>query len=152
MSRGVPWRRPIASLNYLLTSHVWHQGRNGLTHQNPDSSESGIHQPCLEQETRNCPCLSSAGRQHPTGCNRWVPTKPQSHKCHYGRKSTNGSISIPRSRRPVLDSACGTGLATSRDRNPISYAGDVPTIESLAAIDYLFQWLPDLRIRFRKCD
>ena len=35
MSRGVSWRRPIASLNYLLTSHIWHQYRNGLTHQNP---------------------------------------------------------------------------------------------------------------------
>ena len=38
VTRGIPWRRPVASLNYLLTSHVWRQDHNGFSHQDPGSS------------------------------------------------------------------------------------------------------------------
>jgi xylulose-5-phosphate/fructose-6-phosphate phosphoketolase len=45
VTRKIEWRRPIASLNYLLTSHVWRQDHNGFTHQDP-----GLHRFCREQE------------------------------------------------------------------------------------------------------
>ena len=45
VTRDIPWRPPIASLNYLLTSHVWRQDHNGFSHQDP-----GLHRPRREQE------------------------------------------------------------------------------------------------------
>jgi xylulose-5-phosphate/fructose-6-phosphate phosphoketolase len=58
VTRGLRWRYPIASLNYLLTSHVWH------------ASGSGIHRPCDEQESGGRPCLPASGRQLPSQCDR----------------------------------------------------------------------------------
>ena len=58
-SAAVPWRRPIASLNYLLSSHVWRQDHNGFTHQDP-----GFLDVVHEQEPRGRPGLPAAGRQH----------------------------------------------------------------------------------------
>ena len=43
VSREIPWRRPIASLNYLLTSHVWRQDHNGFSHQDPVSSITSVN-------------------------------------------------------------------------------------------------------------
>ena len=56
--RGVPWRRPVASLNYLLTSHVWRQDHNGFSHQDP-----GFIDHVVEQEARGRPGLPAAGRR-----------------------------------------------------------------------------------------
>jgi xylulose-5-phosphate/fructose-6-phosphate phosphoketolase len=55
----MPWRRPIASLNYLLTSHVWRQDHNGFSHQDP-----GFIDPRRQQEGRYRPRLFAARRQH----------------------------------------------------------------------------------------
>jgi xylulose-5-phosphate/fructose-6-phosphate phosphoketolase len=63
--RHIPWRRPIASLNYLLTSHVWRQDHNGFSHQDP-----GLHRPCGQQEGKYYPGLPTAGCQHPVVRNR----------------------------------------------------------------------------------
>ena len=59
VTRTIPWRRPIASLNYLLTSHVWRQDHNGFSHQDP-----GLHRPRRQQEGRRHPRLPAAGREH----------------------------------------------------------------------------------------
>ena len=59
VTREIPWRRPIASLNYLLTSHVWRQDHNGFSHQDP-----GLHRPRRQQEGRGHPRLPAAGREH----------------------------------------------------------------------------------------
>ncbi len=59
VTRDIPWRRPIASLNYLLSSHVWRQDHNGFSHQDP-----GVHRPRRQQEGRDRARLSAAGRQH----------------------------------------------------------------------------------------
>ena len=61
VSRGLPWRRPIASLNYLLTSHVWRQDHNGFSHQDP-----GFRRSRRQQEGRYRPRLSC--RRMPTRC------------------------------------------------------------------------------------
>ncbi len=58
VTSGLPWRRPIASLNYLLASHVWRQDHNGFTHQDP-----GFHRPRRQQKSRSRARLSAAGRQ-----------------------------------------------------------------------------------------
>ena len=60
VTRGLPWRTPIASLNYLLSSHVWRQDHNGFTHQDP-----GVHRSRDEQEGGGRPRLPAARRQLP---------------------------------------------------------------------------------------
>ena len=63
VTRGIPWRRPIASLNYLLSSHVWRQDHNGFSHQDP-----GFIDHVVEQEGGDHPRLPPARREH--ACSR----------------------------------------------------------------------------------
>ena len=58
-TRDIPWRRPIASLNYLLTSHVWRQDHNGFSHQDP-----GFIDHVVNKKAEVDPRLSAARRQH----------------------------------------------------------------------------------------
>ena len=67
VTRGIPWRRPVASLNYLLSSHVWRQDHNGFSPPGPR-----LHRPRGEQEGRGRPGLPAAGRQH--ACCPWPTT------------------------------------------------------------------------------
>ena len=71
VTRGIPWRRPIASLNYLLTSHVWRQDHNGFSHQDP-----GFIDHVRQQEGRDRPRLPAARRQHPAVGRRPLPAQP----------------------------------------------------------------------------
>ena len=68
VTRDIPWRRPIASLNYLLTSHVWRQDHNGFSHQDP-----GLHRPRREQEGGDHPRLPAARREHAAVGGRPLP-------------------------------------------------------------------------------
>ena len=70
-TRKIPWRRPIASLNYLLSSHVWRQDHNGFSHQDP-----GLHRPRHEQEAGRDPGLPGTGRQLPALGHRPLPAEP----------------------------------------------------------------------------
>ena len=70
VTRGIPWRRPIASLNYLLSSHVWRQDHNGFSHQDP-----GLHRPRRQQEGRDRPRLPAARRQLPAVGRRPLPAQ-----------------------------------------------------------------------------
>ena len=72
VTRHIPWRRPIASLNYLLTSHVWRQDHNGFSHQDP-----GLHRPRREQKGRRRSRLSAARRQHAALRHRPLFAQPQ---------------------------------------------------------------------------
>ena len=71
VTRDIPWRRPIASLNYLLSSHVWRQDHNGFSHQDP-----GLHRPRREQEGGDHPRLPAAGREHAALGRRPLPAQP----------------------------------------------------------------------------
>ena len=71
VTRGIPWRRPIASLNYLLTSHVWRQDHNGFSHQDP-----GFIDHVRQQEGRDRPRLPAAGRELPAVGRRPLPAQP----------------------------------------------------------------------------
>ena len=71
VTREIPWRRPIASLNYLLSSHVWRQDHNGFSHQDP-----GLHRPRRQQEGGDRPRLPAAGRQLPAVGRRPLPAQP----------------------------------------------------------------------------
>ncbi len=147
VSRNIPWRRPIASLNYLLTSHVWRQDHNGFSHQDPGfidhvvNKKAGIVRVYLPPDTNTLlsvadHCLRSrnyvnvivAGKQPAL---QWLDMESAIEHC------TNGA--------GIWDWASND--AGSDPDVVMACAGDVPTLETLAAVDLLRQHFPDIRIR-----
>ena len=147
VTRGIPWRRPIASLNYLLTSHVWRQDHNGFSHQDPGfidhvvNKKADVVRVYLPPDTNTL--LSVADH-----CLR---------SRHYVNVIVAGKQ--PGLQWLTIDQAiehCTAGIGiwswASTDQNlepdaVIACAGDVPTLETLAAVDLLRTHLPDLRVR-----
>ncbi len=142
----IPWRAPIASLNYLLSSHVWRQDHNGLSHQDPGfidhvvNKKSEIVRVYLPPDTNTL--LSVADH-----CLR---------SRHYVNVIVAGKQPAPT--YLTMDEAiahCTRGLgiwpwASSTDGEPdvvLACAGDVPTLETLAAADLLRRHLPELGVR-----
>ncbi len=145
-TRTLPWRRPIASLNYLLSSHVWRQDHNGFSHQDPGfidhlaNKKADIIRIYLPPDANTL--LSVADH------------------CLRSRNYVNLIIA---GKQPALqwldmDSAvrhCTAGLgvwdwASNDNGNPdvvMACAGDVPTLEALAAVSLLREHVPDIRIR-----
>ena len=147
VSRGLPWRRPIASLNYLLTSHVWRQDNNGFTHQDPGfidlvvNKKAEVVRVYLPPDTNTLlvtvdQCLRTrdfvnvivAGKQpEPT----WLSIEEADLHCTRGIG--------------IWDWASNDG--TDEPDVVMACAGDVPTLETLAAVSLLRTHLPDLKVR-----
>ncbi|WP_199581074.1 phosphoketolase family protein [Bradyrhizobium sp. MOS003] len=148
VTRHLPWRRPIASLNYLLTSHVWRQDHNGFSHQDPGfvdlvankkadivriyfppdaNTLLWIADHCLR--TYNRINVIVAGKQPAP---QWLSMEAAAPHCDAG-------IGIW--------TWAGTEDANSEPDVVMACAGDVPTLETLAAVDLLRKALPDLKIR-----
>ena len=143
----IPWRRSIASLNYLLTSHVWRQDHNGFSHQDPGfidyvtNKKAEIVRVYLPPDA-NCllyvtdHCLKSwnrinvivAGKQPAP---QWLGMDEAVKHCTAGIGIWEWA-SNDKGSEPDVVMAC---------------AGDVPTLETLAAVSLLRQHLPELRIR-----
>jgi len=146
-TRDIPWRRPIASLNYLLTSHVWRQDHNGFTHQDPGfidfvmNKKADITRVYLPPDANTL--LSVADH------------------CLRSRHYVNVIVAGKQPELQWLDmdaaiAHCTTGIgiwswaSTDEASEPdvvMACAGDVPTLETLAAVDLLRQHFPDLKIR-----
>jgi len=147
VTREIEWRRPIASLNYLLTSHVWRQDHNGFTHQDPGfidlvvNKKAGIVRVYLPPDA-NCllsvadHCLRSrhyvnvivAGKQPAL---QFLDMESAIEHLHHRHRHWEWA-STDKGGEPDVVMAC---------------AGDVPTLETLAAVDLLRQHFPDLKIR-----
>lgn len=147
MTQEIPWRRPIASLNYLLTSTVWRQDHNGFTHQDPGfmdhvvNKKAGIVRVYLPPDA-NCllsvmdHCLRSrhyvnvivAGK-HPAP--QWLDIDAATIHCTEGIGIWPWASSDAGVEPDVVMACCG----------------DVPTLETLAAVSLLRQHLPELKIR-----
>jgi xylulose-5-phosphate/fructose-6-phosphate phosphoketolase len=147
-TRRIPWRKPIASLNYLLTSHVWRQDHNGFSHQDPGFIDHVVNKKADVVRVYLPPdantllsvadhCLRSrhyvnvivAGKQPAP---QWLDIDAAERHCEVGLG--------------VWEWACNDG-----GWHPdvvIGSAGDVPTMEALAATALLREWLPALRVRF----
>ena len=147
VTRNIPWRRPVASLNYLLTSHVWRQDHNGFTHQDPGFIDHVVNKKadivrvylppdantllsvadhCLR--SRNYVNVIVAGKQPAL---QWLDMESAIEHC------TNGIgiwqwASTDQGAEPDVVMAC---------------AGDIPTLETLAAVDLLRQHFSDIKIR-----
>jgi len=143
----IPWRRKIASLNYLLASHVWRQDHNGFTHQDPGFIDHVVNKKAEVVRVYLPPdanCLLST-MDH---CLR---------SRHYVNVVVAGKHPAPQwlnMDEAVLHCTKGVGIWTwasnDQDSKPdvvMAAAGDVPTLEILAAISILHKKLPELKIR-----
>jgi xylulose-5-phosphate/fructose-6-phosphate phosphoketolase len=147
VTRQIPWRRPIASLNYLLTSHVWRQDHNGFSHQDPGfidhvvNKKADVVRVYLPPDTNTLlsvadHCLRSrnyvnvivAGKQPAL---QWLDRDAAIRHCTAGLGIWDWA-SNDQGSEPDAVMAC---------------AGDVPTLETLAAVDLLRQHFPDIKIR-----
>ena len=150
VTREIPWRVPIASLNYLLTSHVWRQDHNGFSHQDPGfidhvaNKKSDVVRIYLAPDA-NCllsitdHCLRSrnyvnviiAGKQPAW---QWLDMESAIAHCRVGAGvwSWAGNDGAYTEGTPDIVMAC---------------AGEVPTLETLAAVTLLREYVPDIRIR-----
>ena len=147
VSAAIPWRRPIASLNYLLTSHVWRQDHNGFSHQDPGfidhvankkASVVSVYLPpdantllwvideCLR--SRNRVNVIVAGKQPEL---QWLTMDQARKQCPAGIGIWEWA-SNDAGGEPDVVMAC---------------AGDVPTLETLAAVQLLRAHVPDMKIR-----
>ena len=145
--RNIPWRRPIASLNYLLTSHVWRQDHNGFSHQDPGFIDHVINKKaevvrvylppdantllsitdhCLR--SRNYVNVIVAGKNMEP---QWLTIDEAVRHCSLGLG--------------LFEFACNDSGA--EPDVVMACAGDVPTLETLAAVDWLRTHIPDLKIR-----
>jgi xylulose-5-phosphate/fructose-6-phosphate phosphoketolase len=143
----LPWRRPIASLNYLLASHVWQQDHNGFTHQDPGFLDHVVNKKasivrCYLPADANCllsvfdHCLRSR---------------------HYVNVVIAGKHALPQwltMEQAVIHCTEGLGIwqwaSNDQDEEPdvvMASCGDTPTLESLAAVSILRRHLPTLKIR-----
>jgi xylulose-5-phosphate/fructose-6-phosphate phosphoketolase len=148
VSRALPWRRPIGSLNYLLTSHVWRQDHNGFSHQDPGfvdlvtNKKADIVRVYLPPDANALlwvadHCLRTynrinvivAGKQPAP---QWLSMRETITHCEAGIGIWKWAGMEPSNTEPDVVMAC---------------AGDVPTLETLAAADLLRKALPELKIR-----
>jgi xylulose-5-phosphate/fructose-6-phosphate phosphoketolase len=147
VTRAIPWRRPIASLNYLLSSHVWRQDHNGFTHQDPGFIDHVMNKKAEVIRVYLAPdanCLLSI-----------------TDHCLRSRNYVNVIVA---GKQPALNylamedaiTHCTRGLgiwqwaSTDEGRDPdvvLVCAGDVPTLETLAAADLLRRHFPQLAVR-----
>lgn len=147
VTKDIAWRAPIASLNYLLTSHVWRQDHNGFSHQDPGFIDHAVNK------------KADIIRVYlPPDANTLLYV---THKCLRGRDKINIIVAgkQPQLQWLDMDSAikhCAVGLgiwdwaSNDQDGEPdvvMACAGDVPTLETLAAVSILRQNIPDLKIR-----
>ena len=147
VTAGLPWRKPIASLNYLLASHVWRQDHNGFTHQDPGfidhvvNKKASVVRVYLPPDA-NCllsvmdHCLRSrhyvnvviAGK-HPAP--QWLDMDAAAKHCAAGIGTWHWASNDDGGEPDVVMACCG----------------DVPTLESLAAVSILREHLPELKVR-----
>ncbi len=147
VAKQLAWRRPVSSLNYLLTSHVWRQDHNGFSHQDPGfidvvvNKKANIVRVYLPPDANTLLCVADhclktydrinvivAGKQPAP---QWLSMDEAIAHCDTGIGLWEWA-GTPGLREPDVVMAC---------------AGDVPTLETLAAVDFLRQFIPTLGIR-----
>jgi len=148
VSRALPWRRPIASLNYLLTSHVWRQDHNGFSHQDPGfvdlvtNKKADIVRVYFPPDANTLLWVTDHCLRTYDRINVIVAGKqpaPQWLNMHDAAIHCDAGIGIWK--------WAGTEETNTDPDVVMACAGDVPTLETLAAVDLLRKALPKLKIR-----
>jgi len=147
VTNKLPWRAPIASLNYLLTSHVWRQDHNGFSHQDPGFIDHAVNKKAeivrvyLPPDANTLLCVAD--------------------QCLRSRQLINIIVAGKQPALQYLDmdaaiKHCAAGIGiwewASNDRGGepdvvMACAGDIPTLETLAAVSILREHVPDLKVR-----
>ncbi len=146
MTSEIPWRRPIASLNYLLTSHVWRQDHNGFSHQDPGFIDHVINKKAEVIRVYLPPDANTllSVADHCLRSRHYV------NVIVAGKQPALNYLSMDEA---ILHATRGIGVwdwASNDDGEPdviMACAGDVPTLETLAAVDLIRQYLPDIKVR-----
>jgi xylulose-5-phosphate/fructose-6-phosphate phosphoketolase len=147
VTRAIPWRQPIASLNYLLSSHVWRQDHNGFSHQDPGFIDHVVNK------------KAEVVRVYlPPDANTLLATMDHCLRSrHYINVVVAGKQPAPNwltMNEAIQHTRRGLGIwewaSNDDDSEPdvvLACCGDVPTLETLAAADLLRRHLPDLKVR-----
>jgi xylulose-5-phosphate/fructose-6-phosphate phosphoketolase len=146
VSRDIPWRRPVASLNYLLSSHVWRQDHNGFSHQDPGfidyvgNKKAAIIRVYLPPDAN---CLLSV-------TDHCLRSRDYVNVIVAGKQPSLNFLAMDDA---VLHCTRGIGIwewASTGEGEPdvvMACCGDVPTLETLAAVALIRQYLPQLKVR-----
>ena len=147
VTRGIPWRRPVASLNYLLSSHVWRQDHNGFSHQDPGfidhvvNKKGEIIRVYLPPDAN---CLLSVA-------DHCLRSRNQVNVIVAGKQPTLNFLSMDDA---IVHCTRGAGIwnwaSTDDGAEPdvvLGCCGDTPTLETLAAAAILRERLPELKVR-----
>lgn len=145
-TQRIEWRASIPSLNYLLTSHVWRQDHNGFSHQDPGFIDHVVNKKAEVIRVYLPPdgnCLLSVA-------DHCLRSRDYVNVVVAGKQAQPNWLTIEEA-----TAHCGRGIgvwdwASTDEGDPevvLACAGDVPTLETLAAADLLRQYLPDLRVR-----
>jgi xylulose-5-phosphate/fructose-6-phosphate phosphoketolase len=147
VTRAIPWRRPIASLNYLLSSHVWRQDHNGFSHQDPGFIDHVVNKKAEIVRIYLPPdanCLLSVA-------DHCLRSRDYVNVIVAGKQPSLDYLSMDEA---IIHCTRGIGIwdwASSDDgAEPdvvLACAGDIPTLETVAAAALLREHLPDLRVR-----
>ncbi len=147
VTRGIPWRRPLASLTYLLSSHVWRQDHNGFSHQDPGFIDHVVNKKAEIVRVYLPPdanCLLSVA-DHCLRSRHYV------NVIVAGKQPALDYLAIEEA---VVHCARGIGIwewaSSDEGGEPdvvLACCGDIPTLETLAAASLLRERLPDLRVR-----
>ncbi|MBM0278445.1 phosphoketolase family protein [Micromonospora tarensis] len=147
VTRAIPWRQPIASLNYLLSSHVWRQDHNGFSHQDPGFIDHVVNK------------KAEVVRIYlPPDANTLLATMDHCLRSrHYINVVVAGKQPAPNwltMTEAIQHTRRGLGIwgwaSNDGDSEPdvvLGCCGDVPTLEALAAVELLRQELPELKVR-----
>jgi xylulose-5-phosphate/fructose-6-phosphate phosphoketolase len=146
-SRHISWRRPIASLNYLLTSHVWRQDHNGLSHQDPGFIDHVVNKKAeiiriyLPPDTNTLLSVTDHCLRSRNYVNVIIAGK------HPGLQYLDMDSAIKHCTKGIGIWDWASNDSVGEPDVVMACAGDVPTLETLAAVDILRQKFPDLKIR-----
>jgi xylulose-5-phosphate/fructose-6-phosphate phosphoketolase len=145
-AQELPWRAPIPSLNYLLTSHVWRQDHNGFSHQDPGFIDLIVNKKASVVRVYLPPDANTLL----SVTDHCLRSRDYVNVIVAGKNLAPSYLDIDAA---VLHCARGAGIwewASSDSGDPdvvLASAGDVPTLEVLAAVDLLRDRLPQLRVR-----
>lgn len=147
-TRTMEWRKPVSSLNYLLTSHVWRQDHNGFSHQDPGFVDHVVNKKADVVRTYFPPDANTllwvgdhilrtynrvnvvvAGKQPSP---QWLSIEEAIVHCEAGLGEWRWASNVPDGEEPDV---------------VIAAAGDVPTLEMMAAVDLLRQKLPEMKVK-----
>jgi xylulose-5-phosphate/fructose-6-phosphate phosphoketolase len=147
VTKDIPWRRPLASLNYLLSSHVWRQDHNGFSHQDPGFIDHVVNKKAEVIRVYLPPdanCLLSVA-DHCLRSRHYV------NVIVAGKQPSLNWLSMDDA---ILHCTRGVGIwewaSNDQEGEPdvvMACCGDIPTLETLAAVDLIRQHLPDVKVR-----